>query len=997
MTAIKEASLPKQTQDNLFCERIKVIPPHYDSTDAQSFLNDLDEKLAFKELSQRFAVFAEKHTSLIPFLQGVAENSPFLRQLILKNVQTLIDVMETSPEVVIASTLQHIENLRAESEAQLMQELRQAKQIIALTTGLGDIAGAIPLDTVTKALSDLADKTVNAAIRFCLSDLQRRGRFTPSNESEPEKDAGLFVLAMGKHGAGELNYSSDIDLIVLYEPERCKLSDNSEASVEYVRLTRRLIKIMSERTGDGYVFRTDLRLRPDPGATPLAISVPAALVYYESLGQNWERAALIKARTCAGDIEAGDMFLKEITPFIWRKYLDFAAISDVHSIKRQIHAHKGFGKIRVAGHNVKLGRGGIREVEFFAQTQQLIAGGRNPALRLRRTLDTLDSLVANRWITEEARDELKEAYVYLRNVEHRIQMVHDEQTHILPDDDQALARIYHLLGIAEREQFATSIRTRFETVQKHYASLFEDEPELSSDMGSLVFTGDDDHPETVETLQQLGFLRPSETIKIIRQWHYGRYPAVYTAKSRELLTEITPALLDALAKTDNADEALLAFDRFLSNLPAGVQLFGLLRSNPHLMKLLTAVMGAAPRMAQIVSKRVHVLDAVLDPAFFGDVPSREQIRTGLATTLQQAPFYEDALDRARIFVQEQQFLLGLRLLTGSINAHQMGESLSDLADEILEQILPLVQKQLEEAHGVIPGAELAILAMGKLGGREISCSSDLDLILLYDVPEDATASNGKRPLAPSQYFARLTQRLVTALTAPTAEGVLYEVDLRLRPSGNSGPLATRIAAFTDYQAKEAWTWEHMALTRSRTLASSSSSFTQQIQSAISHVLCQQRPVETLKKDVSEMRARIQKEKPTTSPWQIKQAPGGLVDIEFIAQYLQLAQACEIPSILAPKTSEVLESATHAGIINGDDADVLLPTLRLYGDLVQVLKLALKDKFDPESAPKGLIDMLLAAGHEPQFERLTGLLAQRQSEVRAIFERVIAPVQLPDDK
>ncbi|MDD7909121.1 bifunctional [glutamine synthetase] adenylyltransferase/[glutamine synthetase]-adenylyl-L-tyrosine phosphorylase [Pseudovibrio exalbescens] len=994
MTVAKENSVAHPLEDqSCLAERLEVIPVADDTRLAEAHWKDVELALEKAGIAEAFQSACDEYPKLKSFLTGVFVNSPFLKEISLRDVERLLRILTSSPEAIITDLCLHDAYDHATSEADLMRVLRLAKQELALTTALADLGGVWPLEMVTGALSDFADVSLNACIRLCYRDLQARSRFEPVHADRPEKDAGFFILAMGKHGAGELNYSSDIDLIVFYEPELSRLQGNAEPPVEYVRMTRRIVKMMSERTGDGYVFRTDLRLRPDPGATPLAISVPAALVYYESLGQNWERAALIKARPCAGDVAAGEIFLKEIRPFIWRKYLDYAAISDVHSIKRQIHAHKGFGKITVAGHNVKLGRGGIREVEFFAQTQQLIAGGRNPDLRTRQTLVTLQGLVEHGWIDPSACEELAEAYTFLRNVEHRIQMVNDEQTHILPTDPDALARVYKLLGLATLEEFTEALLKRFNTVQDHYSALFENEPELTDSLGNLVFTGDSDDPDTVATLERLGFKRPSEAIRIIREWHYGRYPAMRTAKSRERLTELHPVLLDALAKTDNADSALLSFNAFLSKLPAGVQLFGLLRSNPHLLNLLATVMGSAPRMAEIVSRRVHVLDAVLDPAFFGDVPTQAQIVSGLETTLGQARFYEEALDRARIFVQEQQFLLGLRLLTDSITPLQMGECLSYLAQAVLQQMLARVQAELEETHGQLPGAEVALLAMGKLGGREITCSSDLDLILLYEVPEEVYESDGGRPLAPSQYFGRLTQRLVSALTAPTAEGVLFEVDFRLRPSGNSGPLATRFSAFTEYQQKEAWTWEHMALTRARVIASNSDSFSMRIERGIEDIKSGARDLEKLRKDVCEMRARIQKEKPAKCPWDLKQVSGGLVDIEFIAQYLQLAHGKDHPQVLKQKTEQALQAAVSAGVLDQSHADVLVPQLRLYEALTQILKLTLSGKFDPNTAPRGMLDLLVMAGGEPTFERLTRLLEDQQVEVRRCFEDIIGPVTL----
>ncbi|MES0868871.1 bifunctional [glutamine synthetase] adenylyltransferase/[glutamine synthetase]-adenylyl-L-tyrosine phosphorylase [Pseudovibrio sp. SCP19] len=973
-------------------ERLERQPICADDDLGNRHLKDLIEKLERKDLISEFEQLCQGTPHLRSFIKGFMVNAPFLRETMLRDVQRFLRILNTPPEETIAILLQDCLNARPESEAELMQSLRLAKQELALTVALADIAGAWPLENVTGALTKFADASLTACLRFCLRELETRGKFIPVDHEEPEKDAGYFILAMGKHGAGELNYSSDIDLIVLYDPERSRLIGGAEAPVEFVRITRRIVKLMNERTGDGYVFRTDLRLRPDPGATPLAISVPAALVYYESLGQNWERAALIKARPCAGDIDAGEIFLEEIRPFVWRKYLDYAAISDVHSIKRQIHAHKGFSKITVAGHNVKLGRGGIREVEFFAQTQQLIAGGRNPQLRDRRTLITLERLADCGWIDQSAAEDMEAAYRYLREVEHRIQMINDEQTHILPKDDEALARVYHLMGIRGRSEFADEIRGKFELVQKHYSGLFEHEPDLALNLGNLVFTGDDEDPNTLETLMQLGFQRPVDAIRTIRQWHYGRYPAVRAPKARERLTEFTPILLDALARTENADQALLTFDAFLSKLPMGVQLFGLLKSNPHLFNLLTMVMGNAPRMAEIVSKRVHVLDALLDPAFFGGAPTAEQIESALAVTLDQAGYYEEALDRARIFVQEQQFLLGLRLITGTITAAELGQGLSTLADAVLCQLLPRVQQELEEAHGKIPGAELALVAMGKLGGQEITCASDLDLILLYDFPEDVVQSDGKRPLAPSQYYSRLTQRLVSALTAPTAEGVLYEVDFRLRPSGNSGPLATRFVSFKDYQSNDAWTWEHMALTRARVIISSSLEFAMQIDCAVSQLLQEKRDLKKLATDVCDMRARIQKEKPAKSPWQIKGIPGGLIDIEFIAQFLQLAHGVDHPEILQTRTEDALLKARDFGVLHEEDADTLIPALRNYEDLTQILKLAQTGHFDPKTAPGGLLDLLVNAGGEPDFERLTIYMQEQQIMVRRTFEHLIGKVE-----
>lgn len=690
----------------LLADRITIVPTTPDPDHADLFLKDLLDHPEAGELLKN--LIGEK-PNLGEFLSGIISNSPYLRDLMLADPPRLLALLQEVPEERIGRLLSEAENAVAEDEDGIMQALRLFKQNLALTLGLADVCGAIELDQVTGALAGFADAALTAAIRFCLKDLTRRNKFSPVDAERPEVDSGVIVLAMGKHGANELNYSSDIDLIVLYDPDKAPMSGNAEAPVEFVRMTRRLVKIMQDRTADGYVFRTDLRLRPDPGATPLAMSVPAALVYYESLGQNWERAALIKARPCAGDIPAGEEFLKEIVPFIWRKYLDFAAISDVQSIKRQIHMHKGHGAIAVAGHNVKLGRGGIREVEFFVQTQQLIAGGRNPELRGRRTLEMLDALCDADWIRVRARDELRNAYVFLRDVEHRIQMMNDEQTQLLPKDSEGLNRVAALMGFEGLPEFEKVLLDHLRKVQHHYAELFEDEPGLSSELGNLVFTGDDHDPDTLDTLARLGFQQPSEAANIVKSWHFGRYPCTRSTKARERLTEMHPSLIGALAATDNADSALRAFDSFLSKLPAGVQLFSLLRSNPQLLSLLATTMGAAPRMAETVSKRVHVLDAVLDPAFFGAMPSVQEFRVGLDRTLAQSRFYEEALDRARIFTQEQQFLIGLRLISDTLSADRVGFALARLAEVVVDRILRQVISHVGENHGSVPGEKSRFL------------------------------------------------------------------------------------------------------------------------------------------------------------------------------------------------------------------------------------------------------------------------------------------------
>ncbi|PTW57627.1 glutamate-ammonia-ligase adenylyltransferase [Breoghania corrubedonensis] len=975
-------------------ERIDIVPDVPEGGPNGEVINDIVEKAG--EGAARLEAVLARDDALKPFLAGVFANAPYLRDLAMAEPDRLTRILESDPADFVLRLLDEVRALRPDSEAALEHDLRRAKAEAALAVALADLSGTWPLEPVTASLTALADAALDATIRFLLTELAGKGKFEPVDPEDPAKDSGWIVLAMGKHGAGELNYSSDIDLIVLYDPHVAPMAAGAEAPVEFVRLTKKLVKIMQERTADGYVFRTDLRLRPDPGATPIAMSVPAALIYYESMGQNWERAALIKARPCAGDIKAGQSFLHEISPFIWRKHLDFAAIADVHSIKRQINAHKGHGAIAVAGHNVKLGRGGIREIEFFVQTQQLIAGGRNPRLRSRRTLEMLGRLRAEGWVDDEARAELDEAYRFLRCVEHRIQMVNDEQTHTLPETDEGVMRIAALMGFADVESFGDALRARLKIVQKHYADLFEAEPELSSELGNLVFTGDDDDPDTLETLSRIGFKRPLDAIRIVKSWHFGRYPATRSAKARERLTELHPVLIDALGRTTNADAALMAFDRFLSRLPAGVPLFSLLHANPHLLSLLATIMGEAPRMSEIVSQRASVLDAILDPSFYEDMPREADFAERLETTLAQARSYEDALDRARIFGQEQMFLIGVRLLSDTLNPGQAGRAYSRLARVLVRALLVRAADHLAEVSGRVPGGEVVVLAMGKLGGLEMTPTSDLDMILLYDFPDEVTASDGRRALSSSQYYMRLTQRLVAAISAPTAEGSLYEVDFRLRPSGNAGPLATRLSSFSVYQAENAWTWEHMALTRADVIAGDEG-LAEKVRAVIRDILCRPRDDAALRADVADMRARIEAEKGTSDIWALKTVAGGIIDIEFIAQYLQLAHAAEHPQILSQTTETALARAAEAGVLPVGDAEVLVPAIRLYHTLTQILRLSVGEGFDRDAAPVGVLELIARSAHQTDFARLEVYVKETQSAVRKTFEKIVGAVKSREAK
>ncbi|MEO1694660.1 MAG: bifunctional [glutamine synthetase] adenylyltransferase/[glutamine synthetase]-adenylyl-L-tyrosine phosphorylase, partial [Pseudomonadota bacterium] len=756
----------------------------------------------------------------------------------------------------------------------------------------------------------------------------------------------------------------------------------------FVRLTRDLARLLQEQTEDGYVFRVDLRLRPDPRSTQVAMSTEAALIYYENYGQNWERAAFIKARVIAGDTKAGEEFLSALQPFVWRKYLDYAAVADVHAMKRQIHSAKGFGAIAVAGHNIKLGRGGIREIEFFAQTQQLIAGGRQPELRGRQTRATLKRLAERGWITRETADEMSSAYVRLRTLEHRLQMVGDDQTQKLPTDPEALAGVARLAGWTDAAVFERDVRATLETVQQHYADLFEDVPTLSANDANLVFAGEETDPETEASLARMGFKDPAKAVGIVRAWHRGRYRSMASGVAREKLTDLQPRLLAALAETVDPDAALLGFDRLLSQLPAGVQLFSMLCAKPRLLDLIAAITGSAPRLARILARRRRVIDAVLDQGALSDqLPSRAALAAYIHDDLNCAERYEQALDRARVITAEQSFLVGVRTLGHTIDASEAGATYSDIAEVIINELSERARLAFEQQHGVVDGGAYAVVAMGKLGGREMTAASDLDLIVIYDAPEDARQSEGARGLPISQYYARFTQRLISALSAPTTEGALFDVDLRLRPSGQKGPVATRLSAFQNYQRSQAWTWEHMALTRARVVAGTPA-LVDAVTSEIGDILRQPRTPENIYDAARDMHALIHREKGSAHPWDLKVVKGGLIDVEFIAQTLQLIYASTHPACLSPTTYTALAALDREGLL-GLWGPGLLRACDLYNQLTQVLRLCFDGPFQPDAAPGGLKDLLARTANLPTFAHVDAELIELQSDVARAFDDLVA--------
>ncbi|MBI3515757.1 MAG: bifunctional [glutamine synthetase] adenylyltransferase/[glutamine synthetase]-adenylyl-L-tyrosine phosphorylase [Proteobacteria bacterium] len=924
-------------------------------------------------------------------LAAIFGNSPFLTEGLLADVEAVRALAQHGPDRTFAEILGSInDDLAAQPTGMVMHALRAAKRRAAVTIALADIAGIWPLERVTESLSALAEAALDVAAIHALGlgctapgePIERAGLGTLRD--------GLVILAMGKLGARELNYSSDIDLVVLYDEERIAAGVRAAfgrhtAAQFYIRLVRNLVKVMEERTPDGYVFRTDLRLRPDPGSTPAAISVLAAETYYETVGQNWERAAMIKARPVAGDRAAGQAFLRHLRPFLWRKNLDFAAINDIHSIKRQINAHKRIETDTLLGLDVKLGHGGIREIEFFAQTQQLIWGGRDPSLRIAGTCAALHALAAVERVDPATVDALEAAYRFLRQVEHRLQMVDDQQTHRLPADATGFARMAAFLGFASGDAFAAELRRQLDTVSAHYAQLFEEAPSLSGP-GNLVFTGTDDDPETTRTLKAMGFRNASGVSAVIRGWHHGRLRATRSVRARELLTELMPTLLTALARERDPDLAFARFDNFLANLPGGVQLFAQLYSNPQQLDRIAEIMGAAPALADYLGRHPQLLDSLLSDSFGGAAPDQTALRDDLDRALQDADDLQDVLDLIRRWSGDRKFLIGTGMLRGTVAVVEAARQLSDIADAAIAALVPAVERTFAALHGHVPGGVFAVVALGKLGARELTVTSDLDLVFIYE-PGDDTLSDGRKPLPAVSYFARLGQRLISALTAPTAEGELFRVDMRLRPTGNKGPIAVSLDYFLRYQHGEAWSWEHMALSRARVIAASPG-FGARVEHAILEVVARPRDAERLVVDVADMRKRIAHERPRPKPFDVKNRRGGLIDVEFIAQYLLLRHAHSHPGLITGNTEAALGRLGDRGLLAPERAQALQRAARLWQAIQGYLRLATGGELEADLASTTLKQGLARACDVIDYAALQHTIAASAAAVTAAYRELI---------
>ncbi len=959
----------------------------------------------FTELGRTEARLAGK-PAVAALLRSLGGNSPYLADLAIREAASLRTLVTSGPDRVVAAAMKDLAaTAPANPRDKIAATMRRTKRIIALATALADIGGLWTLERVTATLSDLAEATLSLAIAHLLRAAHDAGELRLPDPADPTRGGGFTVLGMGKLGARELNYSSDVDLVLLYDPAAPIYTDASDGHAMggfTSRIARGLVSLMEMRDADGYVFRTDLRLRPDPAVTPPAVALPAAITYYESMGQNWERAAMIKARPVAGDLALGAMFLEAIRPFVWRRGLDFAAVADIHAMKRRIDQHKGGALAdvadpvtRIAGHNVKLGEGGIREIEFLVQTLQLVWGGRDPGLRQPTTLGALRLLVRAGHVPRNAARELAAAYRFLRRVEHRLQMTADRQVHELPQRPAELARFATFMGYDKAADFAAELLRHLRQVRARYAEVFELVPEPlhpgDSDL-ELDFSGVDPEPEeTAARLRSLGFGNPARIVSAVRGWQAGHVRAMRSARARELLQQLLPRVLAALGRQAQPDAVFNRFDAFLARQPAGVQLLSLFQRNPELLDRIAAVLGAAPSLADHLTSHPAALDGLLSPE---ENPDPARLLRG---RLDDARLLEDVIEITRRTVREEDFTVSVATMEGRIDADEAGLRRSAIADAALGALLTPVMADFANRFGRVRGGSMAVVALGKAGSREMMAGSDLDLMLVYDHPEQVSESRGARRLPVSQWFVRAAHSYVAAVTAPGVDGPLYEVDMRLRPSGNKGPVAVSLSSFRRYHAESAWTWERMALTRARVVAGPPA-LRERIEAAIGEALARAGDPDRIRADAASMRARMMRDLPAEGPWDVKLRAGGQIEVEFIAQVLQLIHAREAPALCSPTTRIALERLARAGKLPADDAALLIRADHVWRTVQGMLRVTLgrgaRDEL-PEASTHALLRAAAAALDQTgavDIAWLRGTLDELAQQVRAAFIRHVGEIR-----
>lgn len=939
------------------------------------------------EEKEALSFFVEQEKGKI-LLEGIFGSSPYLSSLILNNPDWLRENLYSRPEDFIKSCTERLESLRDHfiPRDQMMQEIRRAKSKLCLGLALGDISGVLDLEKLTQSLSVFAEQAIETALYYAF-------RHNIGRDIDL-KHCAVSVIGLGKLGGGELNYSSDIDLIIFYHLEKFAKFFPEYEHDKIPSIMKRIVldvqKILSEVTAHGYVFRMDLRLRPDPASTPLAIEIHSALLYYESRARNWERAAFIKARIVAGDIAFGKEFLDHLTPFIWRTNLDYAGLQDIYDIRHQITSAHGRSNTSLTGYNVKLGRGGIRSIEFYVQMLQMVWGGKIPDLRQRSTLNALKALHKKKFIDTKTTRILTDSYRFLRHCEHRLQMVEDRQTHSLPDNDAELEGFSAFMGYKKAQDFYTQITDIINQIESCYQNetFFHSEKHTEHNLSFALFTGGRWQERGVEELNKFNFSDSKTVAHTINRWQQGHYRALQTERARSLMSDIFPSLILAFSKTAAPDRAITSFDHFLTTIPAGIQWLSLFKAHPHLLDLLASIMGDAPLIAETLSQFPYLIEAVLEPT--SPLLTKNAFLEECRTRLHYAQNFEKKLDAARDWNRERKFLIYCDLLRGNLDTAKALHYFSAIAQSVVSSLFEVVQEDFERQYGKVEGGEFIVIALGRLGSFQMLPHSDLDLVCLYDYEGDHSSSHGEKKMGTAIYYQRLTQRLLTALSTQTSRGGLYEIDLRLRPFGNAGPLALKRKGFLHYYKNDARLWEFLALSRARPLAGSKNLLrltTKDIRTILK-TTTKRFDLPTIQNETAMMREKIAQTHQGKKFWDIKHQRGGAVDVEFILQYLQLIHPDIRPS---PDFTRVIKRLEQGRYLNKDQAETLEQAYHFSSQLLCILQLIFKKDSKPIEFTENQRTLFKNLSGGETFQEIEDKMKKMRTKIRKIYDDVITKV------
>ena len=933
------------SKEQLIVEAIASPDPDMALNNLERFISSLPEGFNEKGLFEN---------DKLPAICTLFGGSSFLTNIVIRK-PGLLEWLIVQDNLSVSSSLsEKTDELRkrlcdVEDMTSLQEILRHFKAREYLRIGLRDLMGLADLVEVMAEISDLASACLQGTYETSSSILKKEyGRPLYTDEEDIEKEADFVILGMGKFGGRELNFSSDIDLIFLYRSDKGETggTEGEKNRVPlhqyFIKLGKMIIKAMNEVTKDGFVFRVDMDLRPEGQSGDLACSLRSAEIYYESWGQTWERSAMLKARPVAGNTSLGEEFLKTVRPFMYRKFLDFTAIEEIRAMKNKIDASIARDDQLLT--NLKLGTGGIREIEFFIQALQLINAGKVESLREKNSLSALKKLQAAKLISDEEEKKLGEAYTFLRTVEHRIQIFQERQTHTLPSDKGELKKLAARVGYRENplEGFMNDHRRHTKNVKEIYSSLFHEaankleegkSPEIIELMEGVL-----SDEEAMERLSSYGFKDAMAALKNLSLLWNGPPFAHFTEKNRAVLRRVAPLIFEEIVASPEPDMALNTFEKFISAVGARASFYSLLAENHHVIKFLVGLFGTSSFLSKILLSHPETLDSFVSLGVSAPVKTKDEIRDELMATVTPDLHFEDKLDLMRRFRNVEMLRIGMNDIYGEIDLKEVSTQLSALADASLELASSIALEKMKEKYGIPMArkgdkeleANMVTIGMGKLGGEEMAYSSDLDIIFIYsgngETSGEYKGQKGLKIISNQDFFARVGQQIISILTIPTREGYLFKVDMRLRPSGSSGTLVASLDSFADYHKKSSQTWERQALTRAR-LTSGNEEFGHKVISVIEDSVYKNGASPEVAAEIARVRTRMEIElaKEKDGIYNVKTGKGGLVDIEFLVQFLLLKHGATRPDIRTPNTLLALDRIKDAEILSREEHTILSET------------------------------------------------------------------------